>query len=70
VERGDRVAGEVDELGVAEHVGEHRPGALVVGVELARARSRRGCGSRIARHARRQADGTWRFVIDNPWGVD
>lgn len=19
---------------------------------------------------RRQADGTWRFVIDNPWGVD
>ena len=19
---------------------------------------------------RRQADGTWRFVIDNPWGTD
>lgn len=19
---------------------------------------------------RRQADGTWRFLIDNPWGVD
>ena len=34
VQRGHGVAGEVDVLGVAEHVAEHRLGALVVGVEL------------------------------------
>jgi hypothetical protein len=34
VQRGHGVAGGVDELGVAEHVAEHRRGALVVGVEL------------------------------------
>jgi polyketide cyclase/dehydrase/lipid transport protein len=31
---GHGVAGEVDELGIAEHVAAHRLGALVVGVEL------------------------------------
>ena len=34
LQRGHGVAGEVDELGVAEDVAEHRLGALVVGVEL------------------------------------
>ena len=34
VQRRHGVAGEVDELGVAQHVAEHRLGALVVGVEL------------------------------------
>jgi hypothetical protein len=33
-ERGDGLAGEVDERGIAQHVAEHRPGALVIGVEL------------------------------------
>jgi ketosteroid isomerase-like protein len=27
-------------------------------------------GARNADVLRRQADGTWRFVIDNPWGTD
>ena len=34
VQRGHGVAGGVDEFGVAEHVAQHRLGALVVGVEL------------------------------------
>jgi hypothetical protein len=34
VQRGDGIAGGVHEFGVAEHVAEHRLGALVVGVEL------------------------------------
>ena len=34
VEGRDGVAGVVEEFGVAQGVGEHRPGALVVGVEL------------------------------------
>ena len=34
VQRGHGVAGGVDEFGVAQHVAEHRLGALVVGVEL------------------------------------
>ena len=34
MQRGHGVAGELDELGVAEHVAEHRRRALVVGVEL------------------------------------
>jgi len=34
LQRGHGIAGDVDELGVAEHVAEHRLGVLVVGVEL------------------------------------
>ena len=34
LQRGHGVAGEVEELGVAQDVAQHRLGALVVGVEL------------------------------------
>ena len=27
-------------------------------------------GDMGAEVVRRQSDGTWRFIIDNPWGVD
>ena len=48
--------------------------ALVVGVWSFNGTSPDGEPVRLAaRNAdvlRRQSDGTWRFVIDNPWGVD
>jgi uncharacterized protein (TIGR02246 family) len=48
--------------------------ALVVGVWSFDGTGPEGEPIRLeARNAdvlRRQADGTWRFVIDNPWGVD
>jgi hypothetical protein len=91
-QRGHSVAGEVVEFGVAEHVAQHRLGALVVGVELVKGSlevddlalvigdwSFNGTGpdgepvplaARNADVLRRQTDGTWRFVIDNPWRTD
>jgi ketosteroid isomerase-like protein len=56
VQRRHGVASEVDEFGVAEHVAQHGEP-----VRLA---------ARNADVLRRQTDGTWRFVIDNPWGTD
>jgi uncharacterized protein (TIGR02246 family) len=48
--------------------------ALVIGVWSFEGAGADGEPVRLeARNAdvlRRQADGTWRFVIDNPWGVD
>jgi ketosteroid isomerase-like protein len=48
--------------------------ALVIGVWSFEGTAPDGDPVRLeARNAdvlRRQADGTWRFVIDNPWGVD
>jgi ketosteroid isomerase-like protein len=48
--------------------------ALVIGVWSFEGTAQDGKPVRLeARNAdvlRRQADGTWRFVIDNPWGTD
>jgi uncharacterized protein (TIGR02246 family) len=48
--------------------------ALVIGVWSFSGTDQNGRPVRLtARNAdvlRRQADGTWRFVIDNPWGTD
>jgi hypothetical protein len=58
VQRGHGVAGEVDVLGVRSFNGTGPDGEPV---QLA---------ARNADVLRRQGDGTWRFVIDNPWGTD
>ena len=57
VQRVNGVAGEVDELGVAEDVAEHRFGALVVGVQLVEGSLEPRVGSRIARHESRSGQG-------------
>ncbi len=48
--------------------------ALVVGVWSFTGTGPDGAPVRLAGHnadvLRRQADGSWRFVIDNPWGTD
>jgi ketosteroid isomerase-like protein len=48
--------------------------ALVVGVWSFAATGPDGAPVRLAGHnadvLRRQPDGSWRFVIDNPWGTD
>jgi uncharacterized protein (TIGR02246 family) len=48
--------------------------ALVIGVWTFNGTGPDGQPVRLAAHnadvLRRQTDGTWRFVIDNPWGTD
>jgi len=48
--------------------------ALVVGVGSFTGTGPDGKSMKLAGHnadvLRRQADGSWRFVIDNPWGTD